>query len=66
MLANSARKYLNHYFVKPGGKIVIFTNNDSAYKAAIDFHLNNIQVKAIIDVRKESKGDLVRKAKNLD
>ena len=64
MLANSARKYLNHYFVKPGKKIVIFTNNDSAYKAAIDFHLNNIQVKAIIDVRKESNGDLVRKAKN--
>ena len=64
MLANSARKYLNHYFVKLGKKIVIFTNNDSAYKAAIDFHLNNIQVKAIIDVRKESNGDLVRKAKN--
>ena len=64
MLANSVRKYFNHYHVKPGKNIVIFTNNDSAYKTAIDFYLNKIPIKAIVDVRKESKGDLVRKAKN--
>ena len=64
MLANSVRKYFNYYKVKPRGNIIIFTNNDSAYKTAIDFYLNKIPIKAIVDVRKESNGDLVRKAKN--
>ena len=64
MLANSVRKYFNYYKIKPGKNIVIFTNNDSAYKTAIDFYQNNIPINAIVDVRKESKGDLVRKAKN--
>ena len=65
MLANSARKYLNYYSNKIGKEIVIFTNNDSAYKTAIDFHLNDIKVKGIVDIRKQSNGDLVKKAKKL-
>ena len=51
MLANSARKYLNHYSNKIFKEVVIFTNNDSAYKTAIDFHRNNIDIKGIVDVR---------------
>jgi len=64
MLANSARKYLNYYRTNPGKKIVIFTNNDSAYQTAIDFLFKNIDVQAIIDVRKDSNGHLVKKAKH--
>ena len=65
MLANSARKYLNHYSNKIFKEVVIFTNNDSAYKTAIDFHRNNINIKGIVDVRSESNGDLVKEAKNI-
>ena len=66
MLANSARKYQNHYFAKDVKKIVIFTNNDTAYQTAIDFfYKQEVEVQAIIDVRKDSNGDLVKKAKEL-
>lgn len=36
MLAGAARCYLNKYGVLPGKKVVVFTNNDSAYQVAID------------------------------
>jgi sarcosine oxidase subunit alpha len=41
MLANSVSKYLNGYGVNLGKEIVIFTNNDSAYQTAMDFHYQN-------------------------
>ena len=67
MLANSARKYQNHYFTKDVKKIVIFSNNDTAYQTAIDFfYKQEVEVQAIIDVRKNSNGDLVKKAKELE
>jgi len=65
-LANSARKYQNHYSTKDIKKTVIFTNNDTAYQTAIDFfYKQEIKVQAIIDIRKDSNGDLVKKAKEL-
>ena len=36
MLASAIRTYVNQYAVCPGKQIVILTNNDSAYHAAID------------------------------
>ena len=65
MLANSARKYLNHYSSTIGKEIVIFTNNDSAYLAAIDCINNGINIQAIVDIRKDSNGDLVKKVKSI-
>jgi len=65
MLANSSKKYLNYYGVIPGNETIIFTNNDDAYKTAIDFHNEGISVKAIVDVRKETSGDLPKKALSL-
>ena len=65
MLANSARKYLNFYNVNLGKKIIIFTNNDQAYQTAIDHKLANIDVACIIDVRKNSKGALIKEAEKL-
>ena len=65
MLAASVSKYLNGYGIKLGKKIIIFTNNDSAYKTAIDYHHQNLNIKAIIDIRDKIDGDLPTKVKNL-
>ena len=65
MLANSASKYLNYYGVKISKEAVIFTNNDSAYQTAIDFHKKGIIVKAVIDVRGYKESDLIKKVKLL-
>ncbi len=65
MLANSVSKYLNGYGVNLGKEIVIFTNNDSAYQTAIDFHHKNIDVAAVVDVRNNIEGDLPKIVKNL-
>jgi len=65
MLSNSVSKYLNGYGVNLGKEIVIFTNNDSAYQTAIDYHHQNINVAAIVDIRNEIEGDLPLKVKEL-
>ncbi len=65
MLANSVSKYLNGYGINLGKKIVIFTNNDSAYQTAIDFHYRNINIVAVVDVRNNLEGELPLKVKNL-
>ncbi|MFL2543770.1 MAG: sarcosine oxidase subunit alpha family protein [Alphaproteobacteria bacterium] len=65
MLANSVSKYLNGYGVNLGKKIVIFTNNDSAYQTAIDCYYQNINVVAVIDVRNNLEGELPLKVKKL-
>ncbi|WP_342643550.1 sarcosine oxidase subunit alpha family protein [Rhodoligotrophos ferricapiens] len=36
MLASALRSYINRYAVLPGRNILVFTNNDSAYRVAID------------------------------
>lgn len=51
MLASGARKLLNHYGVAAGREMVLFTNNDSAYKTAFDYHDQGLPVTAIIDSR---------------
>ena len=65
MLANSASKFLNYYGVKLAREVVVFTNNDSAYQTAIDFHKKGIKVKAIIDVRDYNESDINKKAELL-
>ena len=51
MLAGAARTYLNRYAVRPGERVAVFTNNDSAYAAAIDCKRAGVAVEAIIDPR---------------
>ena len=65
MLANSASKFLNYYGVKLASEMIVFTNNDSAYQTAIDFHKKGIKVKAIIDVRSYNESDIIKKAESL-
>ncbi len=51
MLASAARAYVNQYAVRPGRRAVVFTNNDDAYCAALDFHHAGVEVAAVVDTR---------------
>jgi sarcosine oxidase subunit alpha len=63
MLAGAARSYVNRYAVLPGRKAVVFTNNDSAYGAAIDLARAGASV-TVVDLRREPAGDLVDTAES--
>lgn len=52
MMASAVRTYINRYSVLPGKNIVLHTNNDSAYYAAIDAH-NAGAVVTVVDLRKD-------------
>lgn len=53
MLASAAQTYVNQFAVKPGCRTVVFTNNDSAYEAALDLKATDIEIAAIVDIRHE-------------
>ena len=59
------RKYLNKYGVAVGKNLLFFTNNDSAYEAAIDYFKQGINVQAIVDIRSEVNGYFPKKARQL-
>ncbi|MDP6190153.1 MAG: 2Fe-2S iron-sulfur cluster-binding protein, partial [Gammaproteobacteria bacterium] len=59
MLASGARKMLNHYGVAAGKIMVVFTNNDSAYQTAFDYHDQGVQVSCIVDSRRKPDAQLV-------
>jgi len=58
MLAGACRTYVNRYAVKPGTTAVVFTNNDSAYGAALDLHGAGVEIAAIVDLRREVIGPM--------
>jgi sarcosine oxidase subunit alpha len=62
MLASAGRTYLNRYAVRPGARLVVFTNNDSAYAAAIDAARAGITVEAVVDLRPAADGELPQAA----
>lgn len=51
MLADAARIYVERYGVAPGRRVVVATNNDSAYQSALVLADAGISVLAVIDVR---------------
>ena len=51
LLAGAARAYVERYAVKPGRRAVVFTNNDSAYEAALALHGAGAEIAAIVDAR---------------
>lgn len=63
MLASAARRYVNEYAVKPGYRVVVFTNNDSAYAAAVDMANAGVEVKAIVDSRGQAGASCMAAAK---
>lgn len=54
LLAGAARTYVDRYAVRPGSRVVVFTNNDSAYAAALALHRAGVAVAAIIDARPDA------------
>ena len=51
MLAGAAERYAVEYGVLPGDRVAIFTNNDSAYRAALAVERAGADIAAIVDVR---------------
>ena len=58
MLASAVSAYLNRYGVAPSRQVVVFTNNDSAYRAALDLVDAGVEVRAIVDIRPDTSGEL--------
>ena len=62
MLASAAAAYVNRYGVAPGRRAVVYANNDSAWRAALDLADAKIEVAAIVDVRARPGGPFVERA----
>lgn len=63
MLAGAVRRYIHRFAVRPGEQAVVFTNNDSAYRTALDLLDAGARVPAIVDARENPQGPLPLKAK---
>ena len=59
MNVNAGRTYLNRYGVLPGEKIVIATNNDSAYSAAVELSRAGAEV-SMLETRTTVSAQLMR------
>lgn len=65
MLASAVRHYVTRYGVTPGKHILIATNNDDAYRTALDLHAAGVSVVGIVDVRIDPQGELVKAVCNI-
>ncbi len=63
MLAGAVASYGGRYGVRAGDVAVAFTNNDSAYGAALAAAEAGIRVAAVIDVRDDPQGEAVAAAR---
>ena len=61
MLASAVSQYINRYAVRPGKRAVVFTNNDSAYQAALDLAKAGSTV-VVVDSRAGGAGPLGERA----
>ena len=66
MLANAVRSYLHRYAVLSGQQAVVFTNNDNAYRTALDLKISGAKVNGIVDLRANPESALVRQAREAD
>ena len=58
MLASAARAYVNRYGVKPGRRAIVATNNNDAYRTALDLHRAGVTIAAVIDSRAHPEAPL--------
>lgn len=65
MLASAVQTYLNRYGVAAGKNALVVTNNDSAYRTAIDLHNMGVCVAGIVDTRKHANGPFQQAASEL-
>lgn len=64
MLASAVREYCNRYGLQMGDRIVFYTNNDLAWRQAIELVGVGVNVDAIIDIRARVDIDLVQQAQD--
>ena len=64
MLASAVSTYVNRYAVAPGAHALVFTNNDHAYRAALDLSAAGTHV-VVVDVRPNPDGPLPGQAREL-
>ena len=62
MLASAVSTYVNRYGVAPGSRAVVFTNNDTAYRSALDLASADVGVSGIVDLRPDPSPALVADA----
>ncbi len=65
MMASAVSAYSNRYAVKPAKTALIFTNNDSAYSAALDLHRIGVKIAAVVDARRAPDGEAPRRVRDL-
>ena len=53
MLCSAVSEYINRFAVRPGKRAVVFTNNDGAYRSAIDMLDAGMELAAVIDARRQ-------------
>ena len=65
MLAGAARTYLHRYGVTPGRRILIATDNDTAYRTAADLHEAGVPIAAVADQRPNPEGPAIQAVRDL-
>jgi sarcosine oxidase subunit alpha len=63
MLAEAVRGYLCRYAVAPGERGVVFTNNDQAYRTALQVRRAGAGEVTLVDSRPHPEGDLIEEAR---
>jgi sarcosine oxidase, subunit alpha len=63
MLAGAVETYVNRYAVRPGTQVVVFGNNDSAYRATLSLAEAGVEIVAIVDIRAQPNGDVAQEAR---
>ncbi|MFN7940973.1 MAG: 2Fe-2S iron-sulfur cluster-binding protein [Thermoanaerobaculia bacterium] len=58
VLADAARHYLHSFAVAVGRRVLVATNNDSAYRVALDLAAAGIEVPGVVDARPAVRADL--------
>ncbi|MFN3986604.1 MAG: sarcosine oxidase subunit alpha family protein [Rhodocyclaceae bacterium] len=62
-IAGALSAYVRRYAVAPGQRLVLSTNNDHAYRVALDWLDAGREVVAVVDAREAPDGDLVAAAR---
>jgi sarcosine oxidase subunit alpha len=57
MTASAMRHYANRYGVAAGKSVVVFANNDSAYRTARDLKAHGVHVEVIVDSRADARAE---------
>ncbi|HEY6334985.1 MAG TPA: 2Fe-2S iron-sulfur cluster-binding protein, partial [Alphaproteobacteria bacterium] len=63
MLANAARAYANQFAVRAGRSAVIVTNQDDAYRSALDLAEAGVAIAAVVDAREDASGPLIARVR---